>query len=463
MDHDTTLLALALEDLCTFHLRRTEDLAAAEPAILDEVYAVLRNAMGDALTSMDDELYAERPVGWQIKDKRSRTLFCEFGEITYARRIYIDDYGDRSTLLDDVLDIAPRRYLSTNAFSVVCRYAADIPYGRAADLLCRHTDASLSAPTVMGCLREMGAVLREQDERRRRRLFDEGICPEADIHAEEASAESDGVWIHLQEQKAKSVEVKAFCAYSGKEDGRRKDIIHHAQVSDPETFSKTCVARFGHRFSLESLNTLYYGSDGGAWNKTLPESFKNIRVVASLDKWHINRMIEEAFPLRSSRMKIFALLAASDVCGLIEYLKVKSDRKTKVQDKVRRLYHYIKNNRELICVHGPSLGTMEGTIAHLYAARMKAWGGGWSRRGAGDMARIRAGIFSGEVLPKPHARTELTKQEIRRREKLREKRLLDVGYTVYFSEGEGYEMPQGHLAPFSDRQSLVKLPETWAY
>jgi len=464
MEYDSVLLREILGRLCLHHLCRTEDLAASEPAILDDIYRELRHAMSDAINAFDENMVIEKPLGWSIKDKRSRTLFTEFGEVTYSRRVYIDEYDDRRYLTDEVLDICPRRYISANAFSIVTGFASDIPYARAAALLCRHTGSAITASAVMGCLRKTGEMLKEQDEKRRRHLFDEGVCPTGDFSAKNISAEADGVWVHLQKDKNRLAEIKAFCAYEGKVEGKRQNTVHHGAITDPTTFSEQAVAKLASRFSLPDIDCVYYSSDGESWCKAVPDFIKGPDILASLDPWHLNKMIDAAFPVRATRNRVYGYLKNSDTCGLMDFLKTKSEQKTKGQDKVRALYKYVNNNNKaLIDNSGPSLGTMEGTVAHVYAARMKIWGGGWSRRGASDMARIRSTLFSGEKLPCPHQRTQLSKPEIQRRERMMKSRFENVKYDIILREGKGYEMPRGSVMAYSSNQSLIKCWPVWSH
>jgi hypothetical protein len=439
MQYDTTSLREELVKLCVFHLRHTEDLAKTEPAVLDAVFEELREALSVAMQDMDDDLLFDKPLGWKVKDRRSRTLFTEFGKVTYARRIYIDEFEMRRTPLDEILDIRKGRRLSTNAFSVVSRFASDIPYARSAELFCRHAHDLLSANAVMDTLRELGNLLKERDEERRFHLFDEGVVPEAREEAEVICAEADGIWIHLQKESARNVEIKAFCAYAGKEGGKRKGVVHHACVGAPSIFSEQAVAKLASKYALDKLGTVHLGTDGGAWCKTLSDYIKGPKVVHHLDPWHVNRLIEEAFPLKTTRDRVFGYLHIGDVSGLIEYLKEKSQQHTKTQDKVRKLLTYVRHNKGSIAKDGPSLGTMEGTNAHIYAARMKAWGGGWSRKGASDMARVRSTIASGEELPMPKTRIIFTKQEQRRRDAIRSARETKMSYTIVEADGKGYE------------------------
>jgi hypothetical protein len=126
------------------------------------------------------------------------------------------------------------------------------------------------------------------------------------------------------------------------------------------------------------------------------------------------------------------------------------------KDKSRylALHSYLRSNMDLIKAgSGPSMGTMEGTNAHVYAARLKVWGGAWSRRGAVCMAAIRARLASGEKLMAPRP-DNVMYDDMQIARKIRyEVSLLDGHWTVAQSTGSGYEPPQGsvvlttHMAP----------------
>jgi len=106
---------------------------------------------------------------------------------------------------------------------------------------------------------------------------------------------------------------------------------------------------------------------------------------------------------------------------------------------------FLKDAKEaisLIRLYGrTSLGTMEGTNAKVYAARLKVWGCSWSRRGAIAMARIRAHIASGLELIFPVYCGWLTKEERERRDKHNIKSATDIPQAT----GEGWEPPSGKI------------------
>jgi len=44
---------------------------------------------------------------WRVKDTRPRAILTEFGEVAFSRRVYIDEFVDRRTYLDEILSLSP--------------------------------------------------------------------------------------------------------------------------------------------------------------------------------------------------------------------------------------------------------------------------------------------------------------------------------------------------------------------
>jgi hypothetical protein len=449
---DTALLKSILVEFCLGRITRFEDFEQAEVSSHEDVLKTLADAMSEALEIFDERLFANRPEDWRVKDARSRSILTEFGEVTFTRRVYIDEFGDRRTYLDEIVSLRPRKRLSPAAFGALALFGSEIPYERAARMLFRHCAGDVSAMTTMGALRETGDLLEAQAEVRRRELFDEGLLPSASRQSEELRVEADGIWVALQRAKGRGVEVKALCAYEDKNAGRRVGVVHHALVGAPKRFWEEGVAHLAGHYSLPSLKRCYTGSDGAKWCGALADHLHGPKIVHKLDPWHVNRAIRTAFPEQQDAAPLFDLLRAGRLDELLDALTSRMDTGFGDAAKTRVLIGYIKNNRTSIEADTPSMGTMEGTQAHLYAARMKVWGGAWSREGASDMARIRATLASGDKLPVPVREAAFRDKDRRRRSAILEKRRYGSGYKMVLSDGEGYEPPAGHLMPFSTRQ-----------
>ncbi len=452
MHDDTALLKSILVEFCLERIGRFEDFEQAERSSHEDVLKTLADAMSEALEIFDERLFVDRPEGWRVKDTRPRSILTEFGEVAFTRRVYTDEFGDRRTYLDEIVSLRPRKRLSPGAFQALALFGAEIPYGRAAKMLFRHCVGDASAMTTMGALRETGDLLEVEAERRRRDLFDHGVLPAALRHSEELRVEADGIWVALQRARGRGVEVKALCAYEGKSAGGRVGVVHHALVGAPKRFWEEGVAHLAGHYSLPSLKRCYTGSDGAKWCGALADHLHGPQVVHKLDPWHVNRAIRSAFPEPGDAAPLFDLLHAARLGELLDVLRLRLDTGIGDEDKTRGLIGYIKNNRAAIEAVAPSMGTMEGTNAHLYAARMKVWGGAWSKEGASDMARIRSTLASGEALPVPAREQAFKAKDRKRRSAIVEKQRYGFGYEMVLSDGEGYEPRAGHLMPFSTRQ-----------
>ena len=256
----------------------------------------------------------------------------------------------------------------------------------------------------------------------------------------------------LQRARGRGVEIKALCAYEDKNAGRRVGVVHHALVGAPKRFWEEAVANLAGHYSLPDLKCCYTGSDGAKWCGALADHLHGPRIVHKLDPWHVNRAIKVAFPEPRDAAPLFEMLSAGRIDELLDVLALRLDTGFGDEAKTRALIGYLRNNRASIEADAPSMGTMEGTQAHLYAARMKVWGGAWSREGASDMARIRSTLASGDVLPVPVREQAFRAKDRKRRTAILEKRRYGSGYEMVISDGKGYEPPAGHLMPFSTRQ-----------
>lgn len=457
MQDDTSVLKSILVEFCLERLTRLEDFGRAETSAHQDVLKTLSDAMSEALEVFDERLFVDHPADWRVKDSRPRSILTEFGEVAFTRRVYIDEFGDRRTYLDEILALRPRKRLSPGAYEALALFGSDIPYERAARMLFRHCPDRVSAMTTLAVLRETGDLLEARAERRRRDLFDHGLLPTARRKSEELRVEADGIWVALQRDRRRGIEVKALCAYEDKRAGERVGVVHHAMVGGPKRFWEEGVAHVAGHYSLPDLKRCYTGSDGGRWCDSLGDYLHGPRVVHKLDPWHVNRAIKQAFPDPGEAAHLFEMLRTGDIDGLLAGIDSGIAQGTPDEKKAGVLKTYIRKNRASITADAPSMGTMEGTNAHLYAARMKVWGGAWSVEGASDMARIRATLASGEKLPVPVREAAFREKDRRRRSAILEKHRYGFGYEMVHSDGEGYEPPAGHLMPFSTRQQLLAM------
>lgn len=71
------------------------------------------------------------------------------------------------------------------------------------------------------------------------------------------------------------------------------------------------------------------------------------------------------------------------------------------REKIKELGSYIESNASAVVFPRPSMGTMEGTDAHVGAARLKGQGRSWSRAGAEAMCLVRCALATNRPLVPP--------------------------------------------------------------
>lgn len=148
----------------------------------------------------------------------------EIGDVSFSIRRYRDRFGCDVYLLADALDIPYGARVSPGAADFLVEAAAHVSYARAARLLARH-GLRVRATTVMRCMRDAGSLCAEEDRSAAESLYGAGVVPEAELSAEEVCMEADGTWFSLQrrgEGGPRRAEVKAVCAYQGKEAAARR-------------------------------------------------------------------------------------------------------------------------------------------------------------------------------------------------------------------------------------------------
>jgi hypothetical protein len=459
------------------HLEACEDLFKHLEYVDESGKEIRAKALKLELESYDDmlavQIYAEHP-NWRFKEYRRRTIITLAGEITYLRRIYIEPSGIAHAYLDEVLGIRTRKKLAPDAFLWIAKCAAEISFRKTARAFFERTGAKVSHWLVMEVIREEGALILDE-------LYDELVGKSASApggplrwSADVLYAEYDGIHIPLQKpthgpclprwryeqmRHKTSFELKVAVAYQGKDErGRRGSCVHFVSDEQPTYFWPLFRARIKQDYVLEDIRTIFASHDAAGWckNHGLDSLAPAAEVCCHLDAYHINREVRRAFGGGKTASYIIGLIYARRTKRLFLVLEkvISHARKGTERNRYLRLLDYLKSNISLIKrgLH-PSMGTMEGTNAHVYAARMKAWGGAWSRAGGLAMALVRARMASGKGLIKPEADNIMLTDVQQRRRQEYEEGLLERSWTTKAFVGHGYEPPQGsivlttHMAP----------------
>ncbi len=364
----------------------------------DGVFAVLceagRRESVTALRARDDELYAQAPPGWRVKDRRSRMVLTRYGPVEIHRRRYVDGSGTTRYLLDERLGLEKRTRVSPSLERLLVTLSADVSFRDASKIVSTVVGTHVSHAVAHGRLGRAGTRLATQGAAAASDLFDLGRDPGGREDAARLSCEADGTVIALQNARGRRGEVKLAVFYTDKAAGVG---AMHAGFQGADGFWGEAVAAAGSHYSLTSIRSCVVAGDGARWVRGGLDVLPHSRF--QLDPFHIHKAIlrasgEHVFASRAFSVLYEDGLALADAM-LSRFSTEHPERAGDIED-VRR---YLSSNSDGLWRSDPSCGTIEGHIDKVLANRMKKRGRRWSPAGADAMAHVLAARRSRRPLP----------------------------------------------------------------
>ena len=458
-------------ELCLELLAQKEDFVDVELASFRLVSDILRKAIGLALERFDDELFESKAVPGSVKSKERRRVVSLCGEISFCRRRYQE--GDSSHLpLDEILTLSPRARLSPAAIFEITSLALDLSYQKTAAAFERISGVRISKPSVGEAIVATASALGFEQESSKKKAVKELMC------------EADGIWVALQHTKTsrlkaarqgvclpRKAEVSLAVDYEGKKKdayGKRIRInpYYHVSLEGKEVLWESVQKSIEARFDTSRIHRTLFATDGEAayvaGKHLLPG-----HVTHLYDRWHVFKIVRD---LTNSDIspEIISLLCARRLDGALLHLggyrdayRQESDFKT--AKNIQKLMKFlVKWENEILAGLIYSLGTCEGSNAHVIAARCKRLGRSWSRRRLSALCKLLGHIHSGGQIPKIRRVAKLVLVE---RKPTSEPAVLpppDNSARKYEVCGNHYY----HQAQFSDEQIASKVhswKNEWKY
>ena len=465
----------ALTDaLCDFFyddLTKTEDFSIFESIVAGDMDRLRADAFRKCLERFDCELCKNIPRNWKKHEHAKRKIITLLGVVTFKRTIFLDEYGRHRALLDELLGIPARSRLSPCAFIWIATKASELSYRKTAFDFEKFTNTSISHITVMNVVHKEGELLKKSGAEFMR-------DSKQKISQDTLFLESDGLWVHTQTEKHRSkalprflyeqarktvsFELKIAALYAGKKEvspGRfvRGGLCLTCLDDTTDNFWERVWKMLCENYDQDDLYHLNVGADGASWCGS--ERIENkvsakCKVEFTLDLFHIMQKLVKAFPDEESSEQQLAinLLMRGRAHELVSMCKHTLDKmpSNKTKRKVKDLYVYLNSHINSIRKPTHTMGTMEGTNAHVGAARLKGHGRSWSRRGAEAMCLIRCALLTGRKLIAPSASSWFSKKELEAKEKAMPRSATDIPKTT----GSGYELPH-FAAPLPKRVNIA--------
>ncbi len=305
-------VADAAADCFYAELVKTEDFRAFEALVAADMRTVAAGVLRRCVERFDAALVGSAPRGWSVHERASRTVITLVGAVTFERTVFLDEFGRRRALADELLGIPPRARLSACCFLWIASHAAELSYRKVAAEFEELTSARVSHVTVMNVVHREGALLKSTSAEFAR----EGVRASQDV----LFLESDGLWVHLQEhghreealprflyeqaRKTKSFELKIAALYAGKAKvapGRyeRGGLCLTCADSDADAFWDRAWRMLCENYEEGDVSRIAVGGDGADWcgaERVEARAPEGCSVDFTLDFFRVMQKIARAFP-----------------------------------------------------------------------------------------------------------------------------------------------------------------------
>ena len=372
----------------------TEQLESAIKDLSQEVGCAIFQTVVQIL---DDQIQESIPKGWKNLGRVKRKVVFESGHIRYRRRIYRDERGRIWKPLDLLLGVESYARSSRRVQEMGCLLACRSSYRNASEMLSYLLKTVISPSSLQRMVKRFGAFISatEGDWQREEEA--------GKIKAPVLYAESDGVWLHLQQAEARRAEVKVGLLYTGKRSiGSHRFACENKVVmtqlgGSNETWQIKLRELADRNFELNQTKCLVVGGDGATWVK---HSFDllNLPQIAVLDRFHVSRAVHSAFSkLTNSHALLDSLFSQSFDTVKPQLLVLISKTRGKQAELLKHTLQYLENNQNALLdlqhyslpdLKSATLGSAEANVDKLVRQRMRGRGFAWSIDGAQSMLAV---------------------------------------------------------------------------
>ena len=400
--------------------------------------AVISELLEECNTILENSI--KRRAFWRIKDRTKKHLLTSVGMIGFTHtRFEHKETGKTAYLLDQILGIQPHARISRDLECRLLEEAAQSSY-RKAGYTASEQDP-VSGQTVMRhvhclkCIRQTNG--QDQEKRRVKQLYVE--------------ADEDHIALQFHEKKGDIKRfkghgdngriIKLVYVHEGIEtEGKRRSLKHRKYFGGYYTGEENkrlweeVKEYIEETYDTDSLETIYFQSDGGGWMK------KGMELLGAdfvLDEFHLKKYVKRMVrstgePEREAEVNEW--IKEGKKKELEEWEKEKAAvLEEKEGKKLENSYGYIKRNwkgvRNRVGKKAGVLGSStESHVSHVISARMSSRPMGWSKEGAKKLSFLRIYWKNGGKME------QLLSEERRCEEKRGEEKILSAAELIHWEK-----------------------------
>jgi hypothetical protein len=400
--------------------------------------AVISELLEECNTILENSI--KRRAFWRIKDRTKKHLLTSVGMIGFTHtRFEHKETGKTAYLLDQILGIQPHARISRDLECRLLEEAAQSSY-RKAGYTASEQDP-VSGQTVMRhvhrlkCIRQTNG--QDQEKRRVKQLYVE--------------ADEDHIALQFHEKKGDIKRfkghgdngriIKLVYVHEGIEtEGKRRSLKHRKYFGGYYTGEENkrlweeVKEYIEETYDTDSLETIYFQSDGGGWMK------KGMELLGAdfvLDEFHLKKYVKRMVrstgePEREAEVNDW--IKEGKKKELEEWEKEKAAvLEEKEGKKLENSYGYIKRNWKGVRNRvGKKVGVLgsstESHVSHVISARMSSRPMGWSKEGAKKLSFLRIYWKNGGKME------QLLSEERKCEEKRGEEKILSAAELIHWEK-----------------------------
>ena len=400
--------------------------------------AVISELLEECNTILENSI--KRRAFWRIKDRTKKHLLTSVGMIGFTHtRFEHKETGKTAYLLDQILGIQPHARISRDLECRLLEEAAQSSY-RKAGYTASEQDP-VSGQTVMRHVHRLKCIRQENGQDKEKRRVKQLYVEADEDHIALQFHEKKGDIKRFKGHGDNGRIIKLVYVHEGIEtEGKRRSLKHRKYFGGYYTGEENkrlweeVKEYIEETYDTDSLETIYFQSDGGGWMK------KGMELLGAdfvLDEFHLKKYVKRMVrstgePEREAEVNEW--IKEGKKKELEEWVKEKAAvLEEKEGKKLENSYGYIKRNwkgvRNRVGKKAGVLGSStESHVSHVISARMSSRPMGWSKEGAKKLSFLRIYWKNGGKME------QLLSEERRCEEKRGEEKILSAAELIHWEK-----------------------------
>lgn len=411
------------ENLEVEFLKHPEKIAEYVKGVTKELHKVGLLMIQETLEEMNQQLKdsGKRTLEWYVEKDKQKQLVTSLGTVHFTKTLFTNrKTGKSEYLLDRFLGLEKHARMTEDAVAAMLEEAVQTSYRRGGEESC--LEGCVSKQTVKAKIHQLKFPKNTRKPQQKREVEYLYIEADEDHIALQFHEHKGDLTENKNHQKNNSQITKLVYVHEGVEPEAPKSKRY--RLINPYYFSSICDGKGNEEFwdeifeylethyDLEKVKKIYLNSDGGSWIETARTRMQGVCFV--LDGYHLQKyltrmtshMKDSTEDAMQELRKAIRTKTKEDFCKIVERLKdvLPEAQRESGTERLEESRDYILSNwsaakMRLLHKDGVIGSSTEGHVSHVLSSRMSSRPMGWSKKGAGKMAQLRAYYYNkGDML-----------------------------------------------------------------